>query len=170
MSRFLRRSILPVTLFAILLLSACTDNEPVQDVDTTAAQTMPADTAQDVGRKINLNTATEEEFAAIPNVGDRMIGEFMEYRPYVSIRQFRQEIGKYVDEEQVATYERFVFVPVDPNESDEATLQQLPGVDASIAAELVAGRPYESDDAFLDALSAHVSPEQLAQAETYLAE
>lgn len=59
-----------------------------------------------------------------------MVGEFLEYRPYVGIRQFRRKIGKYVDEEQVAAYEQYVNVPIDPNESDAATLQQIPGLDA----------------------------------------
>ena len=52
--------------------------------------------------RVNLNTATRDEFGEIPGVGRRMAREFMEYRPYVSIRQFRREIGKYVSDEQVA--------------------------------------------------------------------
>jgi len=59
--------------------------------------------------------------------------EFQEYRPYASIQQFRREIGKYVDAAQVADYEKYVFVPIGPNEADEATLLDLPGVDAAIA-------------------------------------
>ena len=74
--------------------------------------------------RVNLNTGTRAEFGEIPGVGNRMIREFMEYRPYVSIRQFRREIGKYVSDEQVAAYEQYVFVPIDPNEADAATLQQ----------------------------------------------
>ena len=52
--------------------------------------------------RVNLNTGTQAEFGEIPGVGNRMVREFMEYRPYVSIRQFRREIGKYVSDEQVA--------------------------------------------------------------------
>ena len=48
----------------------------------------------------------------------------MEYRPYVSIRHFRREIGKYVSDEQVAAYEQYVYVPVDPNSADAETLMQ----------------------------------------------
>ena len=71
-----------------------------------------------------------------------MVREFLEYRPYVSIQQFRQEIGKYVDEAQVAAYEQYVYVPVNVDEADAKTLQQLPGVDEAVAAELIAARPY----------------------------
>ena len=73
--------------------------------------------------RLNLNTSTREEFGEIPGVGNRMVREFMEYCPYVSIRQFRREIGKYVSDEQVAAYEQYVFVPIDPNEADAETLQ-----------------------------------------------
>ncbi len=57
---------------------------------------------------VNLNTASKEEILAIPGVGDRMLHEFEEYRPYESIEQFRREIGKYVDENELARLERYV--------------------------------------------------------------
>jgi DNA uptake protein ComE-like DNA-binding protein len=135
---------------------------------TTAAESVPAAEAATAVVKLNLNTATGEEFRTIPDVGDRMVREFEEYRPYVSILQFRKEIGKYVDEAQVAAYEEYVYVPIVPNEADAATLQQIPGVTAEIADELIAGRPYESNAAFLEALAGHVTPEQLAIGESYL--
>ncbi|MEZ4518070.1 MAG: hypothetical protein R3C44_15035 [Chloroflexota bacterium] len=69
-----------------------------------------------------------------------MTREFLEHRPYISIQQFH-EIGKYVDDAQVTEWEQYVYVPVDPNNSDADTLQQLPGVDETIAADLIAGRP-----------------------------
>ena len=39
-----------------------------------------------------------------------MLHEFKEYRPYTYIEQFRREIGKYVDETEVARMERFVTI------------------------------------------------------------
>ena len=140
----------------------------VAESDTTSEET-PAAATGDTGTascaKLNLNELTEEELmSTIPGFSSRMVREFFEYRPYVSIQQFRQEIGKYVDENQVAEYEKYVYVPVDPNNSDAATLKQIPGVDDTIAAELTAGRPYSSNDAFLQALSALVGEEQSAEA------
>lgn len=75
----------------------------------------------------------------------------------MSILQFRREIGKYVDTAQVADYEKYVFVPVDVNAADADTLKQLPGVDDAIAGDLIAARPYATNDAFLTALSSRVS-------------
>ena len=61
-------------------------------------------------RRIDLNTATPEEILLIPGVGPRMQHEFEEYRPYTSIAQFRREIGKYVDADEVARLERYVTI------------------------------------------------------------
>ena len=57
---------------------------------------------------VNLNTASKEEILSIPGVGEKMLHEFEEYRPYQSIEQFRREIGKYVDEGELARLERYV--------------------------------------------------------------
>lgn len=118
--------------------------------------------------KLNLNTATDDQLLTVPGVGDRMLDEFKEYRPYTSIVQFRQELGKYVDSSQVTTWEQYVFVPVDPNKADVETLKQLPGVDDTIAQKLIDGRTYASNDAFLAALATLVSPADAAGAAPYL--
>ncbi len=97
-----------------------------------------------------------------------MVGEFQEYRPYTSIQQFRREIAKYVSAQQVAEYEKYVYVPISVNESDAATLQQIPGLDQTKAAALIAGRPYATNDAFLAKLAQYVSEAQLVVAKTYL--
>ncbi len=59
---------------------------------------------------INLNTASDEDILSIPGLGSRMLREFKEYRPYVNIAQFRREMGKYVDDGEVARLERYVKV------------------------------------------------------------
>lgn len=64
--------------------------------------------AQYVFVPVDLNSATEEQFLAIPGVGERMLHEFMEYRPYESMDQFRREIGKYVDDDELERLARYV--------------------------------------------------------------
>ena len=119
--------------------------------------------------KLNLNTVSGEELlAAIPGFGNRMVREFQEYRPYASIQQFRKEIGKYVDAAQVADYEKYVFVPINVNESDAATLLQIAGLDDAKAQELIAARPFASNDAFLEKLATLVSADEAAAAKGYL--
>ncbi len=57
---------------------------------------------------INLNSAGRDEIMLVPGMSRRMAHEFEEYRPYHSIEQFRREMGKYVDREEVARLERYV--------------------------------------------------------------
>ena len=59
---------------------------------------------------INLNTASDADILTIPGLGNRMLHEFKEYRPYKAIEQFRREIGKYVDKREVARLERYVSI------------------------------------------------------------
>ena len=59
---------------------------------------------------INLNTASDADILTIPGLGNRMLHEFKEYRPYKAIEQFRREIGKYVDKKEVARLERYVVI------------------------------------------------------------
>ena len=119
--------------------------------DTSTPTAAPAAAVASV-TKINLNTATAEQILTVPNAGNRMVREFQEYRPYASIAEFRKELGKYIDAAQVSDYEKYVYVPVSPNNSDAATLQQLPGVDQAKAEQLIAARPYADKSAFLKKL------------------
>lgn len=57
---------------------------------------------------INLNTFTDEEVALVPGIDDRMMHEFDEYRPYEDMAEFDREIGKYVDEAEVARFRNYV--------------------------------------------------------------
>ena len=63
-----------------------------------------------VWKPIDLNTASDQEILLIPGIGNRMLHEFKEYRPYTSMAQFRREIGKYVDDREVARLEKYVSI------------------------------------------------------------
>lgn len=57
---------------------------------------------------LKLNSASDSDIQLIPGVGRKMAHEFEEYRPYTSMEQFRREIGKYVDADEVARLEQYV--------------------------------------------------------------
>jgi DNA uptake protein ComE-like DNA-binding protein len=57
---------------------------------------------------VNLNTATDADILSIPGAGARMVREFKEYRPWKDMATFRREIGKYVNDKEVARLERYV--------------------------------------------------------------
>ena len=84
-------------------------------VDRVLARQMPDTAARktvyaQLWKPLDLNSAKGEEITLIPGVGPRMRHEFEEYRPYTNIQQFRREIGKYVDKNEVARLERYVTI------------------------------------------------------------
>jgi len=173
------RKVIPGFITASLALTfsfalACTSGSTNRATNASNSAPAPAATTQPPAgttpkAKLNLNAASEADFlGTIPGLGNKMVHEFEEYRPYKSIQQFRKEIGKYVGQDQVSEYEKYVFAPIDANQSDAASLQQIPGLEAAEAQELIAGRPYASRDAFLTKLGARVSADELAIAKTYV--
>ena len=49
----------------------------------------------------------------VPGMGNRMVlVGVLQYRPYTAIASVSQEIGKYVDDKEVARLEQYVFVPI----------------------------------------------------------
>lgn len=131
---------------------------------------MPA--KEDLYRKLfvplNLNTTAEADFKMIPGVGDRMAHEFEEYRPYTSIKQFRKEIGKYVDDEEVARYENYVFVPVELNTASEEDIKALPGVGDRMAHEFEEYRPYQNMEQFRKEIGKYVDDKELSRLERFV--
>jgi DNA uptake protein ComE-like DNA-binding protein len=79
-----------------------------REIDKYADDAELARLEQYVFVPINLNTASDEDILSIPGVGNRMLREFKEYRPYRSMEQFRREIGKYVNQKELARLERYV--------------------------------------------------------------
>lgn len=155
----------PIATAQVVATAVPTEAAPDPTAPAVATDAAPAPMAS----KLNLNTASDDQLLTIPNVGPRMLREFKEYRPYASIGQFRREIGKYVDDATVAAYEQYVFVPIDVNQADAATLQQLPGVDAAAADALIAARPFADRVAFMAKLGEFATGEQLAAAEAMVA-
>ena len=59
---------------------------------------------------VKLNTATDADILSIPGVGNRMLHEFKEYRPWKTREQFMKEIGKYVSAKETERLWRFVVI------------------------------------------------------------
>ena len=84
----------------------------IGELNSVLSRTMSKDQLEMLYQKIfipiNLNTASRENILLIPGVGRRMAHEFEEYRPYSNLEQFRREIGKYVDEQEVLRLQMYV--------------------------------------------------------------
>ncbi len=117
---------------------------------------------------INLNTASREEILLIPGMGNRMVREFLEYRPYKTLTQFRKEIGKYVDEKEVARLEQYVFVPINLNTATDADIQSIPGSGPRVLREFKEYRPYKNIEQFRREMGKYWNAKEVARLERYV--
>ncbi len=118
---------------------------------------------------IDLNAATRDEILLVPGVGDRMAHEFEEYRPFPDLETFRREIGKYVDEDEVARLERYVFLPIDLNAATRDEIMGVPGMTDRMAYEFEEYRPYADLGRFRREIGKYVDEDEVARLERYVA-
>jgi DNA uptake protein ComE-like DNA-binding protein len=118
--------------------------------------------------QINLNTASDAEILLIPGLGNRMLHEFQEYRPYKAMAQFRREIGKYVDDKEVARLEQYVFVPIDLNTATDADILSIPGLGQRMLREFKEYRPYKAMQQFRREIGKYVDDKEVARLERYV--
>ena len=119
-------------------------------------------------RQINLNSASRGEIMLIPGMSKRMAHEFEEYRPYTSLEQFRREIGKYVDDEEVARLEQYIFVPLGLNSATADDLMTIPGMTPKMVHEFEEYRPYTSMEQFRREIGKYVDDDEVARLESYV--
>ena len=141
-------------------------------LDKLLAQSLKAEARTDLYRKmfipLNLNKAKRETILLIPGVGKRLVHEFEEYRPYPALPQFRREIGKYVDKDEVARLEQYVFVPLNLNTASEKDFATIPGVGKRMVHEFMEYRPYQSMKQFRREIGKYVSEKEVARLERYV--
>ena len=144
----------------------------ITELDALLGKTLSAEQRTAVYNRLfvhlNLNTATREQILLIPNAGPRMVREFHEYRPYKALAQFHREIGKYVDDTELARLEQYVFVPIDLNAASDADLQTIPGVGARMLREFKEYRPYKAIEQFRREIGKYVDQKEVARMERYV--
>ena len=142
------------------------------DLNTLLSKTLSKDQLAELYGKmfvqINLNTAAPNEILLIPGVGNRMLREFQEYRPYKTIAQFRKEIGKYVDQKEVARLEQYVFVPIPLNSASDDDILTIPGLGKRMLREFKEYRPYKNIEQFRKEIGKYVDKKEVARLEKYV--
>jgi DNA uptake protein ComE-like DNA-binding protein len=142
------------------------------DLDSLLGASLSREQRADAYRRlfvqINMNTASDAEILLIPGMGNRMLEEFKEYRPYKALAQFRREIGKYVDEKEVARFEQYVFVPINLNTATDADILSIPGMGQRMLREFKEYRPYKAMVQFRREIGKYVDDKELARLEQYV--
>jgi DNA uptake protein ComE-like DNA-binding protein len=119
-------------------------------------------------RQINLNAASREEIALVPGMTPRMTREFLEYRPYTGLDEFHREIGKYVDDAELARLEQYVFVPMSLNTASGEDYLTIPGMNNRMVHEFEEYRPYSSLEQFRREIGKYVDDNEVARLESYI--
>jgi DNA uptake protein ComE-like DNA-binding protein len=117
---------------------------------------------------INLNTATAEEIMLIPGAGKRMAHEFEEYRPWKTWGQFDKEIGKYVNQQEVARLAQYAFISLNINTASDADIQTIPGVGARMLHEFKEYRPWKSIEHFQKEIGKYVDNKEVRRLARYV--
>lgn len=117
---------------------------------------------------LNLNSASDEEILSVPGIGNRMLREFKEYRPYKALAQFKREMGKYVKPEEVDRMAGYVFVPMDLNTASDEDLLTIPGLGNRMLKEFKEYRPYKAVEQFRREIGKYVKPGEVARLERYI--
>ena len=117
---------------------------------------------------IDLNDVTSEEILLIPGVGNRMLHEFEEYRPYIALLQFHREIGKYVDDEELARLAQYVYVRIDLNSASQEEILSIPGVGPRMQHEFEEYRPYTAMAQFSREIGKYVDDEEVNRLARYV--
>jgi DNA uptake protein ComE-like DNA-binding protein len=117
---------------------------------------------------LNLNSASDEEILMIPNIGNKMLHEFKEYRPYKAMAQFKREMGKYVKDDEVNRLAGYVFVPMNINTASDADLLTIPGLGNRMLHEFKEYRPYKAIEQFRREIGKYVKPGEVARLERYI--
>jgi DNA uptake protein ComE-like DNA-binding protein len=142
------------------------------DLNALLAQSLNREQLAELYRKmfvqINLNTATEEEILMIPGTGKRMLHEFLEYRPYKTLAQFHKEIGKYVDDKELARLEQYVFVPINLNTASDEDILSIPGMGKRMLHEFKEYRPYTNIEQFRKEIGKYVDKKEVGRLERYV--
>jgi hypothetical protein len=118
---------------------------------------------------VNLNLAPRPEILLIPRAGPKMAHEFDEYKPYNGgYAQFRREIGKYVNEEEVAHLEQYTFIPMDLNTASDSALLTIPNLGPRMLREFKEYRPYPNIEKFRREMGKYVNEKEVARLERYV--
>ena len=169
------KQLLSVTGLTPALVTSILERRPfltMNEFDMLLGQSLGREQRAELYRRvfvqINLNTASDAEVLLIPGVAKRMLGEFKEYRPYRALAQFRREIGKYVDDKELARLEQYVFVPINLNTASDADILSIPGMGQRMLGEFKEYRPYKAMQQFRREIGKYVDDKEVARLERYV--
>jgi radical SAM superfamily enzyme with C-terminal helix-hairpin-helix motif len=84
------------------------------------------------------------------------------------LAQFHKEIGKYVNDKELARLEQYVFVPINLNTGSDQDILSIPGMGKRMLHEFKEYRPYTSIEQFRKEIGKYVDKKEVARLERYV--
>ena len=127
-------------------------------------------TAAQVGKGLlDLNSAPEQELAALPHLTPAIVKGLIEKRPFATIVDANTHlIGQSLTAAQLAEVYRKAFVHVNLNTGTEAEIMLIPGAGRRMVREFAEYRPWKTWGQFDKEIGKYVGPKEVARLWRYV--
>jgi DNA uptake protein ComE-like DNA-binding protein len=119
-------------------------------------------------QRINPNTASAPELAALPAMTPALADAIQKQRPFKTMVEFDKLVRQTLSADQAkALYER-LFVPVNLNSATPAEIALIPGMSQNMIREFLEYRPYATLDVFNREIGKYVNADEVARLRSYV--
>jgi DNA uptake protein ComE-like DNA-binding protein len=118
--------------------------------------------------RLNPNTATPAQLAALPQMTPALVQATVAGRPYETIGEFNTLVRRTLDAEQAEALYASLFVPINLNTASSADIGLIPGMTRRMTHEFEEYRPYTSMDQFNREIGKYVPEAEVARLRSYV--
>ncbi len=135
------------------------------DAPATADTAAPAAAAM---TRLDPNTATAEELAAVSGSSSALAAAIVAGRPYASVTDLYAKLHDTLDDAAAAKVLETVFVPINLNSATEGEIKLVPGMSRRMVHEFMEYRPYADMAEFDREIGKYVDAAELARLRSYV--
>lgn len=118
--------------------------------------------------RLDANTATPAQLAAVSELSDPQVQAITSKRPFTNTAAFDAAVGAGLNAEQKTTLYAKVFVPIDLNKATREEIMLIPGMTRRMAHEFEEYRPYTSLAQFDKEIGKYVDAAEVARLRSYV--
>jgi len=118
--------------------------------------------------RLDANTATAAELAAVKELGAASAQAIVAKRPFAGTAAFDAAVGAGLSTEQKTALYAKVFVPIDLNKATREEIMLIPGMTRRMAHEFEEYRPYTSLAQFDKEIGKYVDAAEVARLRSYV--
>jgi DNA uptake protein ComE-like DNA-binding protein len=127
-----------------------------------------AATAQDAPARLDPNSASVEDMAALEGVGAELAAEIAGARPFATPTAFDAFLEGKVDEDAQSAFYTRLFTPIELNSASREDIMLIPGMTARMAHEFEEYRPYTDLEQFDREIGKYVDDAEVVRLRSYV--